>query len=120
MQQVPDRHLDFARVILTKACQNDPSFLVQKVKPRPGVVAPVVPGPIIVVLGYRKGNALLTNISLHIRTFVLEAELRRVDADDLETMRAILGLPAFQIDHGSAAVDAGVSPEVDQHDLAAQ
>src|SRR4051794_39729046 len=70
MQQVPDRHLDFARVILTKAGQNDPSFLVQKVKPRPGVVAPVVPGPIIVVLGYRKGNALLTNISLHLRTFV--------------------------------------------------
>lgn len=30
----------------------------------------------------------------------------------------VLGVPAFQISHGTTAVDAGVGPEVDEHDLA--
>src|ERR1700679_2164463 len=51
---------------------------------------------------------------------MLEAELRRVDADDLQAEWAVFGVPALQIDHGTAAVDAGIGPEVDQDDLAAQ
>ena len=57
---------------------------------------------------------------LDVAGVVLERELRRVDADDDEPVVAVLLVPGLEIGQRAQAVDAGVGPEVDQHDLAAQ
>src|SRR5207245_1696435 len=48
----------------------------------------------------------------------LEPELRRVDPDDLQSGRAIVLPPGLQMRERPQAVDAGIRPEVDQHDFA--
>jgi hypothetical protein len=53
-------------------------------------------------------------------TGVLEAELGRVDAHGLQAMGTVFRLPAVQVWHCPAAVDAGIGPEIHQHHLAAQ
>lgn len=119
-KKAPYGPFHFVRVILPVALQNDPPIAIQDVKARPHIIVPCVPGPEFVVLAYRVRNTGLSNVSLYIPAIVLEGELRRVDADDLKAESTVLGLPAFQVRNGAAAIDAGVSPKVDQHDLTAQ
>jgi hypothetical protein len=55
-----------------------------------------------------------------VRDDVLEGELRAVDADDGEALRAVARVPRLQVRQRAQAVDARVRPEVDQDDAAAQ
>ena len=50
----------------------------------------------------------------------LERELGRLDADDHEPLAPVLRVPGLEVGERADAVDAGVGPEVDQHDVAAQ
>ena len=50
----------------------------------------------------------------------LEGELRRVDADDRQALGAVALVPGLEVGQRAQAVDAGVRPEVDEHDAAAQ
>ena len=56
----------------------------------------------------------------HVADDVLERELGRVHADDHEARVAVAAVPRLQVRQRADAVHAGVGPEVDQHDLAAQ
>src|SRR6185436_77871 len=51
---------------------------------------------------------------------LLERELRRVDADDDESLVAVLLGPRAKVAERAEPVDARVRPEVDEHDLPAQ
>jgi hypothetical protein len=51
---------------------------------------------------------------------LLERELRRVDANDDEPVVPVLLGPRAKVAERAEPVDAGVRPEVDEHDLPAQ
>src|SRR5205823_10781243 len=55
-----------------------------------------------------------------VRDHMLERELRRVDADDLEAVLVVRGVPRIQVRQRAEAVDARVGPEVDEDNLAAE
>ena len=56
----------------------------------------------------------------HVPPLVLERELRGVNPYDLEPGPVIRRVPGAQVRQRPDAVDAGVGPEVDEHDLSAQ
>src|SRR6266498_5623218 len=51
---------------------------------------------------------------------MFEGELRRVDADDDQSAPVVRAVPGLYVRQRAQAVDAGIRPEVDQDDLAAQ
>ena len=55
-----------------------------------------------------------------VRGILLERVLGRVDADDPQSRVAVGLVPRDDVRDAALAVDAGVRPEVDEHDLAAQ
>src|SRR5439155_5747089 len=55
-----------------------------------------------------------------VRRDVLERELGRVHADDLEAVLVVGGIPRLQVRQRPQAVDARIGPEVDEHDLAVE
>src|SRR3712207_9540667 len=57
---------------------------------------------------------------LHIRAEMLEGELRRVDADELQAGWGVLLVPALHVGQRAQDVYAGVGPEVHDADLAPQ
>jgi len=75
---------------------------------------------VIVVDRHRIADAQVTDRAAHVGQVAFEGELRRVDADHHEALVAVLVRPGLDIGQGPQAVDAGVGPEIDHHDLAAQ
>src|SRR5690349_10291765 len=55
----------------------------------------------------------------NILRLISDGELPKVDADDLESIRMIFGVPALEHSKVANAVDAGVLPEIDKHDASA-
>ena len=51
---------------------------------------------------------------------IIEGELRRMHADHEETLILVFLGPGLDIGDRAQAIDAGVGPEIDQHDLTAQ
>ena len=54
--------------------------------------------------------------SLDVAGVSLERELGRVDADDREPVCTVARVPSLDARERAYAVDAGVGPEIDQHD----
>ena len=94
--------------------------LVDEVIRRPVVVPECIPRAVVVVEGDRVAHPEAFDSGAHVAEIVLEGELGRVHAEDDEPLRSIALVPRLQVRERAEAVDAGVRPEVDQHDLAAQ
>src|SRR4029077_12370723 len=75
---------------------------------------------IVVIDRHRVAHAELLYRAAHVRLVLLEGKLRRVHADDDESAILVTLVPGLQVRQRTQAVDAGVGPEVDQYDLAAQ
>src|SRR5262249_50771036 len=95
----------------------DASFGIDEVVGGPEAVLEGAPDRVVVVdrdgildLKIRCGLA-------DVRHSFLEGKLRRVHADDDETLVTVLRVPRAHIGNCSETVDARVSPEVDEDDL---
>ena len=77
-----------------------------------------MPGGEVVVEGDRVHDARVAHRLLDIFRHLLEGELGRVHADDLQPGGVVTVIPGVQVRLGAHAVDAAVRPEIDQHDLA--
>ena len=95
-------------------------MLVDQVLRRPVLVRVRAPRLVVVVERDGPGDAEVVRRAADVRRHVLERELRRVHADDLEPVCVVGRVPGAQVRQRAQAVDARVRPEVDQHDLAAQ
>ena len=87
---------------------------------RPVAVAVVGPRREAVVHRDRVGDAEVLCAADDVGLLLLEGVLGRVHPDDLETLVAVRVIPPDDVGDRPLAVDAGVGPEVDEHDLAAQ
>ena len=87
---------------------------------RPVMVVECTPDAEVVVLGDRPIDLEPAQRVAHVVDVVLEAELGRMGTDYHQTLIAVLGRPRTDIGQRAQPVDAGVGPEIDQDDLAAQ
>ncbi|MDQ6779293.1 MAG: hypothetical protein M3071_24405, partial [Actinomycetota bacterium] len=85
---------------------------VDQVLGRPVLVLVGVPGPVVVVLGDGIADRLGLDRLLTVARLLLEGELRRLDADDLEAVGMVGGVQRLQERQRPDAVDACVGPEV--------
>jgi hypothetical protein len=82
---------------LALANQTNLPIPIQQIERRPSPIAPCVPSAELVVLGDEVAYAQLTDGALDIGTDALKPKLGRVNADDLQALRPILGMPAVHI-----------------------
>ena len=83
----------------------------------PVLVRVRIPRGVRVVERDRPGHVQIVRRFTHVRDFVLEGELRRMDTDDLKPPRVVRGIQSPKVGQRADAVDARVRPEVDQNDL---
>ena len=93
---------------------------VDQVLGRPVLVLVRVPGAVVVVLDDRVVDPVGADRLPDVARLLLERELGRLDADDVEAVAGGMGVQALEERERAHAVDARVGPEVDQHDVAAQ
>ncbi len=93
---------------------------VDEVQRRPVVVVEGAPDCVVVVDRDRVVDPQVLDGSADVVEVVLEVELGGVDADHDQAVVPVLLGPGADIGQGAQPVDAGVGPEVDQHDPAAQ
>src|SRR3954463_10048186 len=105
---------------LALANQTNPTVSVQEVECRPGVVAPCAPGLVSVILSDGEADAECWDHGLDIGPDTLEAELRCMHANNLQTLRSVVGVPAVHVRQRPPPVDTGVGAELDQRHLPAQ
>ena len=120
LEQRADRLLGGVVLALAEVRVADLALGVDQVLGRPVLVAPGVPGAVVVVLRDRVAQPAAGDRVAHVAGVLLELELRRVDADDGQPAVAVALVPGPQVRQRADAVDARVGPEVDQHDLPAQ
>ncbi|MCY1459700.1 hypothetical protein D9M71_771930 [compost metagenome] len=93
---------------------------IYQIQRRPVLVAPGIPGGVHVVLRHRVADIEALERGLDIGGGLFEAELGRMHADHHQPLVAVFVVPLAHMGQGADAVDAVVSPEIDQHNLAAQ
>ena len=116
-EEAPDRVLRLGVGPLAEVHEPHPTLGVDQVVGRPVLVVVRVPGRGVVVLHHGIGEAEVADRLLHVRGLLLERELGRVDADHGEPVLVVLLVPGLDVGQRADAVDAGVGPEVDEHDL---
>ena len=119
-EQRADRRLRRRVVALAERRVAHLAGRVDQVVRGPVLVAPCRPRVEVVVLHDRIADAELPDRAADVAGVALEGELGRLDADDHEPLAAVLRVPGLEVGERADAVDAGVGPEVDQHDVAAQ
>jgi hypothetical protein len=107
-------------VILADAMVANVLVGVDEVQGRPVVVVEGAPDPIVVVDRDLIVNVQVGGGAADVVEVVLEVELGRVHADDHQAVVLVLLGPGADVREGPEPVDAGVGPELDQDDLAAQ
>src|SRR5438067_2521575 len=93
-----------------------PPEVVDQVLRGPVLVAEGVPGRVVVVLDDGVADAVVRDPGGDVRGTALKRELGRVDADDRQPVAAVPLVPRLHVGERPQAVDAGIGPEVDQHD----
>src|SRR4051794_11036817 len=86
---------------------------IPQIERRPRAIAPGTPGLEFVVQDDGVAHIQFADRGLDIRSGALEAELRRVDTDDLQAPRSVLLMPAVHIGQRPSPVDTGVGAELD-------
>src|SRR5262249_15378109 len=119
-EELPEYLLGCLVAILTEHLVSQAAVRIEDVEGRPVLVPESPPDPEIVVDSHRPRDADLLHLLTHVVQVVLEDELGRMGADDQKFRAAVALGPGSQIRNGAPPVDAGVGPEIDQHDLAAQ
>src|SRR6476661_10704323 len=105
---------------LSKMLVTDLAVHIEEVVRGPVFIIERAPNLVFVV--YRDGiqDAQVTNSLLHIGKIFFERKLRSVYAHDNQSALPVLLSPGSQIRDRAEAIDAGIRPEVDQHDFPTQ
>jgi len=111
--------LDLAVAALPEVVIADSSFPIDEVLRRPVLVVEGPPNRVIAVDRNRVGYLQITAGVFYIQSFFLEREFRGMDANHNQARIFIFRRPALHVRQGAKRIDAGVSPEIDQHDLTA-
>jgi len=119
-QEPPDLHLDLGVAALAHPPLHQLATGIEEVLRRPGVVAEGLPRGEVVVEGDRVGEPVLTNPTIDVLGPLSELELGRVHADHDQAAAGVVAVPRLDVGRGANPVDAGVLPDIEQHDLAAQ
>jgi HKD family nuclease len=119
-EQMLDDALGARVVSLAEMRVSNHALRVDEVEGWPVAVVEVAPDRTAAVDGNREAHAELRDGAAHVVEVALEAELRRVNADDDESLVAVFLRPGAYLRQGPLPVDAGVGPELDEHHLAAE
>jgi hypothetical protein len=113
-------HLGLFVVALAEAVVADLALGVDEVQGRPVMVVEGAPDGVVVVDRDRVGDPQVLDLLADVVEVVLEVELGGVDADDHQPA-VLVGLgPGADIGKRPEPVDAGIGPEVDEDDAAAE
>ena len=93
---------------------------VDEVVRGPVLIVESLPDGIVIVERDRIGDFQVRDGAAHIARILLERKLRGMDADHHQPMILIFVVPTLHIGQRAQAIDAGISPEIDEHHLAAQ
>src|SRR6266496_2104484 len=119
-QQLLNDHFGLFVFALAELMMSNLSLRVDEVEGWPVVVVEGTPDRIVVVDRDRIVDPQVRGGSADVVEVVLEVELRRVHADDHQSVILVLLGPRAEVGKGAEPVDAGVGPEVDQDDASAQ
>ena len=93
---------------------------IDEIERRPGLVPECAPNGVVVVDRDRVVDLHVLHGPANVGDVLFEFELRRMDADHHQSLVLVFLGPGADIRKLAPPVDAGVGPEVDQDDLAAQ
>ena len=96
----------------------DAALGVDEIVRRPILIVEGAPDRVVVVDRDGIGDLQIGDRLLHVVDALLEGEFGRVHADHDEALVLVLLGPGADVGDGTQAVDAGIGPEVDEHDLA--
>src|SRR5579862_1011785 len=118
-EQLAQLRFHDAVIALAEDAHHDFALWVDEEAVRPALRVVSLPGRTLFVGQYRPREAEALRRSANVAYVEANVELTVVSADYFESIRVIFAVPAF--DHGEVAntVDAGVLPEIHEHDLAA-
>ena len=109
---------DFVVVAFAEMVVADVALGIDEIMRRPVLVVEGAPDRIVVVDRDRIVDLEIGDGLAHVVDVLLEGELRRVHADHDQALVLVLLGPGADVGNRAQAVDAGVGPEIDQHDLA--
>jgi len=107
-------------VNLADGANPEPSAAVDQIDRGPILVAQRVPVGVVVVEELGKVQSPLADLGLDRGPRALEAQLRRVDADDGEPARRMPTCRFPDPGNRADAVDSAEGPDVQEHDTAAE
>ncbi len=119
-QQLLDHHLGHRVLALAEMVVPDAALGIRDVQRRPEVVRERCPHPVVAVDGDRVLDAEAARPRNDVVDVALETELGRVNADHRETGVRVFRGPGPPVWERAQPVDAGIGPEVDEDDSAAE
>src|SRR5262249_41140456 len=117
LQETLDGALRLLVPALAELVVTDPSLAVDEVEGWPDLVLEGAPDEEVVVDRDGVVDSQGRCGPADVLQLVLEGELRRVDANDHQALRAVSLRPRPNVRERAQPVDAGVGPDVDEHDL---
>jgi hypothetical protein len=117
-EQLLDNMLGFGIVTFAEVVVPSAALRVDEVVRGPVHVVEGAPDCVVIVDSHGVIDFQIDYGLLHITDVLLEGKFRRMYANNNQSMILVLLGPRAEIRDCSEAVDAGVSPEIDQHDLA--
>jgi hypothetical protein len=99
---------------------SDYAFFIDQVKRGPVLIIVSFPGFFLIVLKDRPGHTIALHGVFHATQVLVALEFRGVNADDLESLSFVFGVPFFEGRQAVMAIDARMYPNVDDRHLAAQ
>src|SRR4051812_38423890 len=119
-QQLLQNHLGLLVLALAEAMVPNLPLRIYEVERRPVAVPEGIPYRIVAVDRDRIGDPQFVGGSADIVEVVLDVELWGVHTDDDQALVLVLVGAGAEVGKGAQPVDAGVGPEVDQDDVAAE
>ena len=119
-QQRLDDHFRLFVGAFAKKVMADTSLRIDEIERRPGLVPECAPDGMVVVDRDRVVDLHVFHGPANVGDVLFELELRRMDADHHQSLVLVFLGPGADIRKLAPPVDAGVGPEIDQNDLAAQ
>jgi hypothetical protein len=107
--------LAFAEMVVT-----DAALRIDEIQRRPIAIVERAPHTEVTVDRYRVGHAKHLHAGANVVEVALELELRRMHADDDQSLVLVLVGPGANVGLLALPIDAGVRPEIDEHNFPAQ
>src|SRR5580692_5882336 len=120
LEQLLNHALGLVIFTLPEVVISNPSLPINEVVRRPILIVEGSPDLVVAVDGNRISDLQVANRLFNVRAIFLERKLRSMHPDNNQSSVFIFCRPPFHIRQRSQAVDAGVSPEINQHNFAAQ